>query len=227
MPLTVRRSEPRGSWNSLQGGMRFTTTSGRVDWGLSGYRGFRTFPLFTLAALTVVESFPRFTMVGGDVEAVAGRWGVRGELAAFVADELQATSGLRGVPGRSLHGGIGVDRRTGDYRVAANLLWADRRVDGSDPVGRLFAGDPEVERTDVTLVAAADRSFARETRTVRVLAVYDPGDATVFVRAIGAASVRDNVWLEGSAGVFAGSSLDTLGRLADRDFLYARLKVYF
>jgi hypothetical protein len=84
-----------------------------------------------------------------------------------------------------------------------------------------------VERTDVSLVIAADRSFARETRTVRVLALYDPGDATMFSRVIAAVSLRDNTWLEGSAGVFAGSSLDTIGRLQRRDFLYGRLKVYF
>ena len=41
------------------------------------------------------------------------------------------------------------------------------------------------------------------------------------------ALARDNVWIEGSAGVFAGSSLDTLGRLTRRDFAYLRLKVFF
>jgi len=57
--------------------------------------------------------------------------------------------------------------------------------------------------------------------------VYDPGDATAFGRIIAAISVRDNVWLEGSGGVFTGTSADVLGRLSQRDFLYARLKVFF
>ena len=35
----------------------------------------------------------------------------------------------------------------------------------------------------------------------------------VFARAIGAVTLRDNVWLEVSGGLFAGSSLDTIGRL--------------
>jgi hypothetical protein len=40
-------------------------------------------------------------------------------------------------------------------------------------------------------------------------------------------SLRDNLWLEGSGGLFAGSSLDTIGRLTHRDFAYARLRVFF
>jgi hypothetical protein len=90
-----------------------------------------------------------------------------------------------------------------------------------------FAGDDEVERTDFSLVVAADRSFARETRTVRVFAVYDPADATTFTRVIAAFSVRDNVWIEGSGGLLTGTSLDIIGRLTRRDFAYARLKVFF
>ena len=226
------RDEPAGI-ESLQGGLRLTTTTARVDWSVSAYRGRRAFPISTLAAGTepqsfvIRESFPRFTMIGADFETVRGLWGIRGEVAAFVEDELQSLRALGGVPGRSINGGIGIDRRAGDYRIAANVLWSRSDVDESDPAAQSFAGDEEVERTDVSLVLAADRSFARETRTLRLFAVYDPAESTAFMRVIGAVSVRDNVWLEGSAGVFTGSSLDVIGRLTRRDFFYARLKVFF
>jgi hypothetical protein len=52
-------------------------------------------------------------------------------------------------------------------------------------------------------------------------------DATMFTRVIGAVSLRDNWWIEGSAGVFTGTSIDVIGRLTRRDFAYARLKVFF
>ena len=55
----------------------------------------------------------------------------------------------------------------------------------------------------------------------------NPGKGTTFLRAIGAVNLRDNVWLELSGGLFTGTSSDTIGRLTDRDFAYARLKVYF
>jgi hypothetical protein len=230
--VPVDRDAPPFGSASLQGGGRFTSTVRRVDWSVSAYRGFRTFPVLTVSPTfagtpVVTETFPRFTMIGGDFETVHGRWGVRGEVAVFPDDEMQSTRAGRGVPGYGVEGGAGVDRRAGDYRIAANVLWSWRRVDTSTPAGRDFDDDEELERSDVSLVVAADRSFARETRTLRLLAVYDPGDATVFSRLISAVSVRDNIWIEGSAGIFAGSSLDIIGRLTHRDFAYVRLKVFF
>lgn len=226
------REEPE--W-SPQGGLRLMSTTGRVDWSVSAYRGIRAFPISTLIThgppedghYKIRESFPRFTMIGGDFETVHGPWGVRGEVAAFVDDELQSTRTVSGVPAHSVTAGIGVDRKAGDYRIAADVLWSQSGVDASDPAAQPFACDEEVERSDVSIVAAADRSFARETRTVRLFAVYDPADATTFTRVIAAVSLRDNVWLEGSAGLLTGTSLDIIGRLTRRDFAYARLKVFF
>jgi hypothetical protein len=224
------RDEPSFGSESVQGGVRLTSTTARVDWSLSAFRGIRPFPTSTLTASAVPvirESFPRFTMLGADFETVHGEWGVRGEVAAFVDDELQSLRAVRGVPGHSLNGGVGIDRRAGDYRIAANVLWLRSAVDRDDPAALPFVGDGEVERTDVSLVVAADRSFARETRTLRVFGVYDPADATMFTRVIGAVSLRDNWWFEGSGGVFSGTSIDVIGRLTRRDFAYARLKVFF
>ena len=239
MPYEWVRDEPSGV-ESLQGGLRLSSTTARVDWSVAAYRGRRAFPISTVVGadldagpdVIIRESFPRYTMIGADFETVRGLWGIRGEVAAFVEDELQAVGadpkvGPYGIPGRSINAGVGIDRRAGDYRIAANALWSRSDVDDSDPAALPFAGNGEVERTDVSLVLAADRSFARDTRTVRVFAVYDPAESTAFTRVIGAVSVRDNVWLEGSGGVFTGSSLDIIGRLVRRDFVYARLKVFF
>ena len=238
-PSLVERQEPAFGADSFQGGARITSTAGRVDWGGSVYSGIRGFP--TVAARTMpsqsgsvavpvppdfVETYPRFTMIGGDFESVRGAWGVRGELAYFVRDELQSALLLRGVRGRSVEGGIGVDRKAGDYRLAGNVLVSHRAASGADARAQTVDEDT-LNGTDVTLVVAADRNFARETRTLRVFAVNNPGKGTTFLRAIGAVNLRDNVWLELSGGLFTGSSTDTIGRLTDRDFVYARLKVYF
>ena len=232
------RDTPERSWRNVQGGARVTATVRRVDWGVMAYRGFRAFPTSTLRLTPpvppsavpvpeILESFSRLTMLGADFETVRGPWGLRGEVAAFVDDELQSTRLARGVPGRSVEGGVGLDRRAGSYRVAGNVLWSWRGVDASVRSAAPFADDPELARSDVTLVGSADRSFARETRNVRAFAAYDPVDRTFFGRVIAAVNVRPNVWLEGSAGLFGGSATDTLGRLTRRDFLYTRLKVFF
>ena len=215
-PALIDRRSPSFGAGSLQGGARLTGTSGRVDWGATVYRGLRSFPTLTLRPEAVLETFPRFTMVGGDFETVRGPWGVRGEAAFFVDDELQSLQPTRGIEGQSIEAGIGVDRRAGSYRLAGNVL-----------VSRRTAGEEGFEESDVTLVVAADRSFARETRTLRLFAVYDPTEGTTFTRCIGAVSLRDDVWLEASGGLLTGTSTTTFGRLSRRDFLYARLKVYF
>ena len=225
---TVTRTEPDFAWNNVQGGARFNSTMSRVDWSVSAYRGFRAFPIVTAlvtpAGANVTETFPRFTMIGGDFETVRGVWGVRGEVAAMVDDELQASTVPRGVSGKSVEAGVGLDRRAGDYRLGANVLWSWRSADDVDALG---VADESLHGSDVTLVIAADRSFVRETRTVRAFGVYNPGDRTAFGRVIAAVSIRDNVWLEGSGGVFTGTSTDVIGHLSRRDFLYGRLKVFF
>jgi len=231
----VQRHAPAFGLASAQGGARLTATTGRVDWGATAYRGLRTFPIVTASyspfELPVGpplfdETFPRFTMLGGDFETVRGAWGLRGEAAWFVADTLQSAVLRRGVKGTSLEAGIGADRRAGNYRLAGNVLVSRRSV---DDVERLVSGgdDRSLEGTDVTLVVAADRNFARETRTLRLFGVYDPTNGTTFARAIGAVSLRDDVWLEASGGLLAGSASTTLGRLNRRDFVYAKLKVFF
>lgn len=215
-PALVERRRPSFGAASLQGGARLSSTIGRVDWGATVYRGLRSFPTLTDRPSAVMETFPRFTMVGGDFETVRGAWGIRGEAAFFVDDELQSLSPARSVDGSSIEAGAGVDRRAGSYRLAGNVLFARRA-----------ASPGAVEERDVTLVVAADRSFARETRTLRLFAVYDPTEGTTFTRCIGAVSLRDDVWLEASGGLLTGTSTTAIGRLSRRDFLYARLKVYF
>ena len=147
-------------------------------------------------------------------------------MAAFVEDELQSFRALGGVPGRSINGGIGIDRRAGDYRIAANVLWSRSDVDESDPRRN---GLPATKKWNARIVRwFSPRPLVRAgNRTLRLFAVYDPAESTAFMRVIGSVTVRDNVWLEGSGGLFTGSSLDVIGRLTRRDFFYARLKVFF
>jgi hypothetical protein len=67
----------------------------------------------------------------------------------------------------------------------------------------------------------------RETRRLRAGAVYNPGEASAFVRVIATISVRDNVSIEGSGGAFTDNGVDTFSALASRDLVFARLKVFF
>lgn len=215
VPLTPKRAEPAAGWGNLQGGARVQTTTGRVDWGVSVYRGFRSFGVLAVGPAALTETYPRFTMLGADFETARGEWGLRGEAAAFVDDAFQATDIPRATSGRSIEAGLGADRKAGDFRVSGNVLVRRRSPD--EP-------SASIDRSDVNLIAAVDRSFSRETRRLQVFGVYDPTEATSFLRAIFTVKLTDLLSIEGSGGWFAGVGPDTLGRFTDRDFAYVKVR---
>ena len=220
--LEIRDQTPGVSVRHAQGGARLTATTGQVDWGVAAYRGFEAFGFYRLAApSTLLLEYPRYTMIGGDFETVRGKWGVRGEAAVILDDSFQSRQ-LRIVRGRSLDAGAGVDRRAGDYTISGTVLLHSESYDQP-----LVAADPKDGRTDVSVVASADRTFAREKYRLRTFAVYNPVEGSAFVRAIGLASLKDNLAVEASLGWFAGAGAGLVGRFSDSDFAYLRLKYYF
>jgi hypothetical protein len=164
---------------------------------------------WAVSAYRGFESLPYYDVVGFTVTERFSRF-------AMVGADFETVRGEWGVRGEVaargdlVEGGVGVDRRAGAYRVSGNLMFSDAE-----------------SRREATLVASVDRSFVRETRQVRAFAVYNPSEESGFVRVILSLSMRDNVTFETSGGVFAGSGANTLGRLATRDFVYVRLKVFF
>lgn len=213
--------EPARIFANAQGGARVNVTSGRVDWSVSAYHGFRPFGIYTLSSSSsrpLAIEFPRFTMLGADVEAVSGAWVVRGEVAAFVKDAFQAPEQPAALTGHAFDAGAAVDRKAGNYRISGQVLVHRERYDA-------VFGVPG--RTDASLILSADRSFSRQKYQGRLFGVYNPENQSGFVRGIATASLRDNVALEGSLGWFAGSGPDTISRFADSDFVYARLKYFF
>ena len=217
-----------------QGGVRMSATSGRVDWSVSAFRGFESFGLYSfesaaafppLAPPTIDIIYPRFTMIGGDFEAVRGKWGMRGEVAAFVDDNFQSAD-LRVVKGQSFDAGVGVDRTAGDYTLSGTVLLHSESYDS--PI-RIPNDDRRLSdgRTDVSLIFSADRTFDRERYRLRGFGVYGASSQSGFVRGIFVANLRDNLALEASVGWFAGQGEDLVGRFSDSDFAYVRMKYYF
>ncbi len=222
----VARDEPARTLGNAQGGARLNLTTRQVDWSISAYRGFRPFGVYSARIAqgppVPVQTFPRFTMIGGDFESVAGAWGVRGEVAAFVEDTFQSPNALAALPGRGFDAGAGFDRKAGEYRVGGSVLLHTERYD-TEPAGLARSHG----RTDLSLVGSADRRFAREKYEGRLFVVYTPTSTSGFVRGIGTAALRDNVAVEASLGWFAGAGPDTIGRFSESDFAYVRLKYYF
>lgn len=238
--IPVSDRAPAFTVQNAQGGARISVTTGRVDWSVSAFRGFESFGLYALEGVetippvpppfvpaagppTVAIVYPRFTMIGADFEAVRGKWGLRGEAAAFVDDNFQSPE-LRVVTGHSFDAGVGVDRRAGDYTLSGTVLVRSESYDSPLPV---VGSDATDGRTDVSFVVSADRTFARERYRFRGFGVYNATEASGFVRGIGMATLRDNLALEASIGWFAGEGRDLVGRFGDSDFVYVRFKYFF
>ena len=226
LPALLVDDQPAVTASNMQGGARLSGTIGQVDWSMAAYRGFEPFGLARISTttppgepLTIVRTYPRFTMIGGDFETVRGAWGLRGEVAAFLEDRFQGPN-LGILDGTSFDAGLGVDRKAGDYRVSGMVFLHRESYDAAP-------GLSDRGRTDLSIVGSADRSFARDRYNLRTFAVVTPSSSTAFLRAILTASLRDDVALEGSGGSFIGQGEDLTGRFADSDFLYLRLKYYF
>ncbi len=225
----VRRMEPAFALKNMSGGARVTGTVGRVDVAAAAFRGFDGFgltafvpdpasgggpPVGPAVFGQLVQQFPRFTMVSADFETVAGEWALRGEAAFFVEKTFQRTNGAGTVEGRAVDAGVGVDRRTGEYRVFASAI-----------VRREWSGaDAGVGRTDVSLVGSIERQFRRDRWLARTFAVVNPADASGFVRGLIVWRPADNFAIEASAAAFVGDGDDTLARFRTRDFLLTRVR---
>lgn len=224
----VDRRGPGTIGGRLSGGGRVSATIGRVDVAGAVYRGRDGFGVVTFepeigAAPTpavvgrLVERFPRFTMVGGDVETVVGEWALRGEAAVFVEKTFASVSRPGTVAGRAIDAGIGADRRAGAFRVFASMV-----------VHREWSGeDPAIARHDVTLIGSIERTFARDRWLLRAFAVANPADGSGFLRGVAAWRVRDAVAIEASAGAFLGTGDDTIARFSGRDFVFGRVRYGF
>lgn len=236
------RDEPPRTLGASQGGARLSATTGRVDWAVAVYSGYPGFGRLSAApigiltpagtppvpspfppgAVVVRERYPRFTMIGGDLEAVRGDWSWRGEAAFTAGDTVATGDSPLGVQGHSFRAGVGADRKAGAFRVNGTVL-LERRVADADPAARPGGATD----TNVSLVVGGERPFARDTRRVRVFGAWNLADSSGFARTIAAWSLRDNLALEGTVGWFFGEGDDTISRFADRDFLAVSLKAYF
>ena len=225
----IRRESIPAAWANLQGGVRVSTTAGRVDMSVSAWRGFEGFGLLSFVPFVLpagsgptpmvvgqlVESYPRFTMIAADAETVRGGWAIRGEVAGFVDKTLDGPLGP--IKGKAIDAGVGVDRAAGDFHVCGSVVWHREWSSLSS----------SYTRDHLNVIASLDRRFSRERYLVRVFGVANPEDRSGFVRGLASWSVRDNLMLEGSGGAFIGQGTDTIARFAGRDFVSARMRYLF
>jgi hypothetical protein len=232
-PCADHWSFERRTVEGVQGGARAGITTGRVDWSVSGWRGFLPFALVAGAdprSGAVNLEHRRFTMLGGDVETVVGQWAIRGEAAFFPERPTQGEPPVGIFESNALEAGVGVDRRAGDFTLSGTVLLRRDHVKYRVP---RFPGPREsyrdlIEpRTNVSVVGGFSRTFNRDRIETRVFSLVNPGDRAAFVRGVLSWKPADDVTIESSIGWFAGEGDDVITQFGDRDFGYVRLKYYF
>ena len=238
VPVTYLR--PNGPWHErVQGGARFSTTSGRVDWAVGAYRGLRAFRVYDVVAnpiggpavdplVTARGQFASFRMISGDFETAFRRWAVRGELTLTSDDALQASNVPVSGRGRTLQAGLGADRTVAGYRVLAQVL--TRLVDMDADVAStmpVFGVPVRYDTRTVSAVGVVERRFHQDTRLLRLFTLYDASSRNALVRGSGSVAMRDDLSVEGTAAIFAGRARGFLGPFVDRDFVSLRLTKRF
>ena len=179
--------------DAMQGGGRVSATAGRVDLSTSVYRGTDTF--------MSAQGYRRFTMVAGDFETVAGAWAIRGEAAVKVDQAFDV--------------GLGVDRKTGEFRVFASaILHRDEAT--------LFAP----ASSNFNVIGSVERRFGRDHYLARVFGIANPDDRSGFIRGLFLWSATDKVAIEASAAKFIGTGDDGISRFSGRDFAGLRVRWY-
>ena len=137
-----------------------------MDWALAVYSGFPGFgrisagpiglppgtPPDFIPPVLVFETYPRFTMIGGDAETVRGDWAIRGEMAVTTGDTIVTGTSPLGLDGHSVRAGIGADRKAGTIRLNGTVLVEHRVADAQPQLG--IAGGAD---TNVSLVVGGDR----------------------------------------------------------------------
>lgn len=201
-----------------QAGLRFTATSGPVDWGLQYYYGYLPTPAASVvlgASPSVSLAYSRYHQAGADLAAVLAGFSLRAELAANITEDLAGDDPAVYNPAlafslgfdRDLFAGINLNLQyAGSYRFGDEGITSAYDVEhGSTAFASsltavlrqgLFKGALEWQLTFLWELAEEDWLFMPSI-------TWNPGDAAI----------------ELSAGVFGGDEAGNLGQYVDESYL--------
>jgi len=232
-----------------QGGLRFTTTIGPVDFGAQYYYGRlpqpsvkvsinRKFeppssaPIPSSVDVDTLYIYNPYHQIGLDYAQVLFGFNVRAELAANITEDLKGNDGS--VYNPSVAWSFGFDR---DVVLGINLnlqvnesirLMHDKL--GSGDMMSVTTGDFDIEGgselTATRLTAALSKKFLRDELELRAAVVWgiEDGDCAVMPALIW---TKDEIRIAFSGGFFAGDSEGQLGQYKDNNFLKVSLTYTF
>jgi hypothetical protein len=215
------------SLDYAQAGLRFTTTiAGAVDIGAQYYYGRLTTPVVTMtvaAPPVVTFAYNPYHQIGLDYAQVIAGFNLRAELAANITEDLAGDDGA--VENPSLAWSLGFDR---DLFAGINLnLQCNetlRLLDGEIKSPQDTEAGRDITTTLVT--AALSKKFLRDELELKATAIWE-AEAGACLIMPSLIWTKNDVAVELSSGIFAGSDEGLFGQFHDKSFVRAGIKYTF
>lgn len=218
-----------GGLRYSQGGVRFTTTAGSVDFGAQYFYGYLKRPSVRVSIVPAtslsVETFHNpYHQIGLDCATVLAGFNLRAELGANITDDLSGDK--PDVYNPAVVWSLGFDR---DVIAGINL---NLQGSGSvrlfdDKVGsESFDFEDGTEMTKTRITAIVSKKVYREEIELKTTAIAGVEDRDYYI--IPAVSwTRDDVVFELSAGFFGGRESGELGCYDDNDYVKGSVTLNF
>jgi hypothetical protein len=207
--------------------MRFTTTiNSAVDIGVQYYYGRRTTPALTMTTATppvVTFAYNPYHQIGLDYAQVIAGFNFRAELAANITEDTAGNDGA--VYNPSLAWSLGFDRDL-FAGITANLQCNEtiRLLDGEISSPQDIEADSDITSTQIT--AQLSKKFLRDKLELKALALWEVESSACLIMP-GLVWTNDDIAVELSTGIFAGSDEGLFGQFRDNSFVKVGLKYTF
>jgi hypothetical protein len=199
-----------------QAGLRFTTTTGRVDWGLQGFYGYLPTPavLYSPPA-TFTVSYNRYCQAGADLAAALAGFNLRAEAAANVTEDTQGDD--PGVYNPALAFSLGFDRELfSGFTLNVQYAGTYRLLD--DEISLASDVEASSEAFASTLTAVLTQSLFKDRLSLKLIGLWGVRDEDWLLTPSVSYKIGDAA-LELSAGLFGGAADGDLGQFSGASYL--------
>lgn len=205
----------RPTLRDFQGGFRFTTTTGSLDWGLQYYYGMFADPSIVYAPpASFSVTHDRFHQAGADFAAVVLGLNVRGEAAAFLTEDQKGDDPAVRDPEARFS--LGVDK------VLPGGLSFNAQYGGRS----LFYADENADRYSSQLTAKASLGFFKDNLVFEATAIWEIEAEDYLVMPAVSYKIGDAA-IELAGGIFGGKEEGTLGQFKDSSYIKAGMSYVF
>ncbi|MCX7024868.1 MAG: hypothetical protein NT080_09635 [Spirochaetes bacterium] len=217
-----------------QGGLRFTTTTGPVDWGFMGFAGYLRDPIVQLVDVTGISaasdphaeiSYERAYMAGAEAAAVLAGFNLRAEGAVRLTKDLAGDDPV--VKNGTAGWVLGFDRDLPLGVLNVNVQGKGEYV--LMPAEADTAGDVDYAEhySSTMLIARAEGKLLNETLAVSMTGIWEFESASYALRPQVAWTWRDIATLALSGRLYAGDEDSLFGQFDDSDSVQLSLEIKY